>query len=132
MDLESAHSEGIDHKNLKVVSIISKSVNQYRVVVNFPFQAHTPLFLFASLLLFFPYSFSLFFLSSLLLFFPYSFTLFFLSSLLLLLLLFLLITLTFLDRVRVAFLYNSRYQTYSMNPNGSFRTIFLLFSYKLV
>ena len=26
MDLESAHSEGIDHKNLKVVSIISKLV----------------------------------------------------------------------------------------------------------
>ena len=108
MDLESAHSEGIDHKNLKVVSIISKSVNQYRVFVNFPFQAHTLLFFFASLLLFFPYSFSLFFLSSLLL-----------------LLLFLLITLTFLDRVHVAFLYKSYHQTYSMNPNGSFRTIFI-------
>ena len=56
MDLESAHSEGIDHKNLKVVSIISKSVNQYRVVVNFPFQAYTlffsfPLFLFSLLLI---------------------------------------------------------------------------------
>ena len=148
MDLESAHSEGIDHKNLKVVSIISKLVNQYRVFVNFPFQSHTLLFFFASLLLFFPYSFSLFFLSSLLLFFPYSFSLFFLSSLLLffpysfslfllsslllLLLLFLLITLTFLDRVRVAFLYQSCHQKYSMNPNGSFRTILFLFSWKLV
>ena len=112
MDLESAHSEGISHKNLKVVSIISKSVNQCRVIVNFPFQAHTLLFFFASLLLFFPYSFSLFFLSSLLLLLP----------------LFLLITLTFLDRVRVAFLYQSRHQTYSMNRNGSFRTILFLFS----
>ena len=26
MDLESAHSEGISHKNLKIVSTISKSV----------------------------------------------------------------------------------------------------------
>ena len=26
MDLESAHSEGISHKNIKVVSTISKSV----------------------------------------------------------------------------------------------------------